>query len=360
VVSRYLKPRVSAKKHHTIRTADVNAFFVQLSTLVKSGTPLLESIYILSEQCESTKLAAIAFRIAKKVASGSTLYASLSEYPRVFKREWVDVIKSGEASGQLSKILENLVKQIEAATELKSKLVSAMMYPCIIMVVAVGAIVVMLVKVVPTFAQMFDTMDKELPGITQAVLAVSCFVQDYFLFIIGGAVGAFLVVRSILKTPAGRCAWHQVLVSLPFLGDLVVQSCMNKYASNLALLLRAGLPLHDAIDSLRGIFETNWVYRSAMIHVQRRVGAGGGMADALAETGAFTQFAFRMTRIGEDSGTLPEVLDQVETFYSRKVTAVIGRVTKLIETATILAMGITVAVILCSIYLPLFSMASGV
>ena len=135
---------------------------------------------------------------------------------------------------------------------------------------------------------------------------------------------------------------------------------MQKFANNMALLLRAGLPLHNAIHSLQGIFNSNVIYQAALTNINRRVGSGGKVADALEESGLFTPFVSKMVRIGEESGTLIEVLDQVDLFYKRKVASVVGRVTGVLETLSILGMGVAVAVILCAIYLPLFSMASGV
>lgn len=354
------RPRVSNKAHAKITSQDVTAFFQQLCTVFRAGTPLWEGLQIAASQTESTQLSAIIRSIAEKVASGQQLNAALMEHPRHFKREWAEVIRSGEDSGQLGKVLESLTAQMDAAAQLRAKLVSAMMYPAIIMVVAVAAVAVMLVHVVPTFAGMFRDFGKELPGITQAVLDFSAFLRERWLVLclVGG--GTTFLWRRFLSTPGGKRFWHRLLVSMPLVGEIVVQACMQKFAQNLALLLRAGLPLHDAIRSLEGIFETNVVYRDAMTEVGRGVGSGGQLALALEETGVFTAFVCKMCRIGEDSGTLTEVLDQVEVFYRRKVESVVERVTGTLETVAILGMGVAVSVILCAIYLPLFSMASGV
>lgn len=355
-----LRPRVSNKAHSAISSQDVIAFFQQLCTVFRAGTPLWEGLQIAAMQTESTQLAVIIRQIADKVASGTPLNAAMMDYPKYFKREWAEVIRSGEDSGQLGKVLESLTAQMDAAQQLRAKLVSAMMYPMIIMVVAIAAVAVMLIQVVPTFAGMFDSFGKKLPDITQAVLDFSDFLRSRWPAIVGTGAAVTFGTRRYLSTPGGRRLFHQLLVSLPLVGDVVVQSCMQKFAQNLALLLRAGLPLHDAIASLKGIFETNVVYRDAMDGIGVRVGSGGQLAAALEESGVFTAFVCKMTRIGEESGTLTEVLDQVEVFYRRRVESVVERVTGTLETVAILGMGVAVSVILCAIYLPLFSMASGV
>jgi len=354
------KIRVSSKTHPKIKPEDILAFFQQLSTMFRAGTPIYDSITIAGTQCQSDLLKKVVEDVAARVAAGTALNQALATYPAHFKIEWIEIIRSGEESGQLGKVLEKLVKQIDAAGQLHSKLVSAMMYPCIVLAVAVLAVTVMLVKVVPTFAAMFQSMGKELPPITKAVLACSDFLRQRGPLLLGIIVVTVFVTRRWVRTQDGRRTKDRLFVSLPLVGDVMVQACMQKFASNVALLLRAGLPLLDAIHSMRGILATNAVYESAMERVAKHVERGGNLADAMQGTGVFTTFVISMARIGEESGTLPEVLDEVDTFYRRKVEVVVGRLTGTMETGVILFMGVTVAVILCAVYLPMFSMASGV
>jgi type IV pilus assembly protein PilC len=356
----FLKPRVDSKTHKKVSDDDILAFFQQLSTLFRAGTPIYEALIISSDQCQSDDLSAVIEQVGRKVAAGEAMYEAMAAHPGHFKTEWVEVIKSGEASGKLGKILEQLVAQVDASAKMRRKMVSAMMYPSVIFSVAVIAITVMLVKVVPTFAEMFNSFGKELPGITVAVLAVSDFLQARGLLIVGVVVVVVVSVRRWIRTPDGRRAFHITIMSLPVIGEVVIQAAMQKFAINVALLLRAGLPLLETIQSLQGIFHGNWVYEQSMTKVRKHVERGGTMADGLEQTGVFTSFLVSMTRIGEESGTLPEVLDETEAFYRTKVETLIGRVTGLMETVVILFMGVAVAVILTSIYLPMFSMAGGV
>ena len=355
-----LKVRVNNKLHPKVTADDVQAFFQQLSTMFRAGTPIYDAITIAATQCQSIKLRAVIDNVAQRVASGQSLNSSLANYSQYFKIEWIEVIRSGEDSGQLGKVLEKLTVQMIAAAELRGKLVSAMMYPAIILCVAIGAITVMLVKVVPTFAAMFTSMGKELPGITQAVLAVSDFMREKGAYLAGAIALVIFAYRRWVKTPEGRRTRDRLLVSLPLIGDVIVQASMQKFASNVALLLRAGLPLLDAIISMKGIFSGNKTYEEAMGRVTQQVERGGNLADAMEESGVFTSFVISMTRIGEGSGTLPDVLDEVEQFYRRRVEVVVTRLTGSLETVVILFMGVTVAVILCAVYLPMFSASSGI
>ena len=247
-----LKPRVSTKMHPKVTGPDVIAFFQQLSTLFRAGTPLLEALQIASMQTESAKLQTIIKQVAGRVASGAALNEALEEHPKHFKQEWVEVVRSGEECGELGDVFQSLTAQMDAAAQLKAQLTRAMMYPLVIMIVAVLAVTVMLIEVVPTFAQMFDSFGKELPGITQAVLELSDFLGANFMALVGGLVAIILAVRHYIRTPGGKRVFHKLLVCLPLVGDCVVQACMQKFANNMALLLRAGLPLHNAIHSLQG------------------------------------------------------------------------------------------------------------
>jgi type IV pilus assembly protein PilC len=355
-----LTPRVSSKAHPKVTNEDILAFFQQLSVMFRAGTPIYEAIQIAATQCQSTKLKDVVERVAARVASGQALNAALATWPDLFKTEWIEIVRSGEESGQLGKVLEKLVEQIDRSAQLRSKMVSAAMYPSIVLCVAIVAVSVMLVKVVPTFANMFASMGKKLPAITEAVLACSNFLQERGLLILSVLAVVIFVTRRWLKTTDGRRTKDRVCTAMPLIGDVVVQANMQKFASNAALLLRAGLPLLEAIKSMQGILATNSVYEDAMIVVAKHVERGGNLSEGMEKSGAFTTFVVSMCRIGEGSGTLPEVLDEVEVFYRRKVEVVVERLTGTMETVVILFMGVTVAVILCAVYLPMFSAASGV
>lgn len=355
-----MKPRVSSKMHPKVESADILAFFQQLATLFRAGTPIYDALIIAAGQSQSAELQRLILDVSRKVASGNSLWAALGKHDKHFKQEWIEVIKSGESSGLLGEVLVRLQTQIDNANQLQSKLISSMMYPIICLVVAVGAVSVMLVKVVPTFATMFVAMEMELPAITQYVMAASEFLQTKGPYILGGLITIWYSVKRYVSTPEGRKAKDRFLVGVPLIGEVIVQSCMQKYANNVSVLLTAGLPLLDCIHSMKGIYKSNSVYEDAMESVSRYVAQGGGLADGVERTKVFTSFAVSMTRIGEQSGTLPACLDEVETYYRRKIEVLVDRLTSTMETGVILFMGVAVAVILTSVYLPMFSMAGGV
>ena len=351
--------RTSAKQHPRIKGEDKLQFFQQLTTLFAAGTPLLDALRIASTQSQSQKMEAVIRTIADRVAGGLSLHLAAADFPKVFDRQWIEVIKTGEVSGQLAEVLTSLTSYITSVRELRSKLISAMIYPCILLVVAVGAIVIMLWKVVPTFADFFKEFDSKLPDITQAVIDLSAFLQDNGLFLLGGVVAAVIGVRYYLRTENGRRRFAEITLTMPVVGECMVQTCMERFATNLVLLLRSGLPLLEAISSLKGVFQNNPVYRDGLRRIEQRVSGGVGLATSMEESGLFTPMIVNMVRVGEESGELTSVLEEVSDYYGRRVQALVERLTGTIEPVVILIMGATVAVILMSIYLPMFQIASG-
>jgi len=351
--------RISSKLHPGIKGEDKVQFLQQLTTLFAAGTPLLEGLRITAKQSQSKKMQVVIRTVADRVAAGRSLHQAVADFPKVFNQQWIEVMKTGETSGRLGEVLATLTGYIMAARETRKKLVSAMIYPCILTVVAILAVTVMLWKVVPTFAEFFDEFGSELPAITQTTIDVSNFIQQNGLMIVGGMVASFFLVRSYVRSPRGKRTFDQLVLTAPLLGGCVVQAYMAKFATNAVLLLRSGLPLLETIGALRGVFHNNTVYRNALGKIEQRVAGGESLAKALEETGLFTTMMVAMVRVGEESGELALVLEQAGTYYRKKVEALVERLTGIIEPVVILGMGVTVAVILMAIYLPMFQMASG-
>ena len=348
ILGGYIKPRVSISKHEKIQLQDKLAFFRQLNTLFSAGTPLYDALVIASEQTESRGLGKVVATIADMVAAGESLSDAVGSHPEHFKSEWVQLIRSGEISGKLGEVLVRLAGSIEEASEFRTKIISALMYP----------VIVMLIFVVPTFAQMFEDMDKELPAITVKIMALSDFLRANFQYVIGGIIAGFFAFKSWLKTEPGAITWSKTVISTPLFGDMVVQASMRSFAQNISALLRAGVPVLDSLDAMKGIYKENPVYRAAMKRTAQHVGRGGNLADGLESTGVFTAFLANMIRIGERTGKLPDVMEEVGNFYGRKVEVVVTRIASNIETVLIVLMGMSIAVILIALYLPLFEMAT--
>jgi type IV pilus assembly protein PilC len=352
--------RVSSKMHAGIKMDDKMTFFHQLSTLISSGTPLLQAVQIGAEQSQSIKMRKVLEDIAARVASGSSLHAAAANYTRIFSHHWIEVIRTGEVTGQMALVLLELNKQIQEARATQRKISGAMTYPIILVCVAVGAVTAMLWLVVPTFAKMFHDMGAELPAITQFVVNLSNWIVSYGIFVLMAAGGAVFAFRWYVHTDTGCRRVTGVMMALPMAGELLVQSAMYQFASNIALLLKSGVPMLETIGVLEGVFHTRPVYREALEQVHNRVAAGRPLAVSLEETGLFTTMIVNMVRIGEESGQLSLVMEQMAPYYKEKMEGLIGKVTKLMEPVIIVFMGSTVAGLMLSIYMPMFEMSGKV
>jgi type IV pilus assembly protein PilC len=351
--------RTASKMHPRISSEDALRFFQQLTTLFAAGTPLLEALWISAQQSQSIKMQATIRTLAERVAGGTSLHQAAADFPKVFDPQWIEIIKVGESSGQLGNVLTSLTAHINTSRETRGKIVSAMIYPCIMVCVAVTAVVVMLWKVVPVFTDFFKESGAKLPGITQMVIDLSDFLQKDGLYLLGGVVAAVLLLRYYLRTAGGRQAFVKVLLTTPMVGECAVEAYMERFATNAVLLLNSGLPLLDMLHSMEGVFRNNAVYGAAIRQISSRVANGTGLSVSMQETGLFTSMMVSMVQVGEASGELGIVMDQVAVYYRKRVQDRLQRLTGIIEPVVILGMGVTVAVILTSIYLPMFQMASG-
>ena len=228
--------RVSKKPHKKATLEDTLTFFHQLSTLVSSGMPLLQSLKIATGQCESTRFRAVLEQITAKVAAGSTFYSSAAAFPQHFEFQWIEAIRTGEITGKMALVLVELNKQIRDSRETKRKVMASLMYPMILVCVAVIAVVLMLWMVVPTFAKMFHDMDAKLPAITQYVVDASNWIVKYGLYVVVGLVAAVVGFKQFQKTEAGRLYVGGLLMVMPSVGELMIGMAMYKFSSSIALL----------------------------------------------------------------------------------------------------------------------------
>jgi type IV pilus assembly protein PilC len=352
--------RISKKAHSGAKLEDTLAFFHQLATLVSSGTPLLQALRISSAQCESTKLRSVLDEITAKVAAGSTFHAAAASFPQVFEFQWLEAIRTGEVTGKMAQVLIELNKQIRESRETKRKVKGALMYPLILIVVAVIAVTVMLWLVVPVFAKMFKDMDAQLPGITQFVVDASDAIVRYGHYAVITIIAIIVGFKQFLKTDNGRRYVGGALMVLPSVGQLVIEMAMYRFASNLSLLLKSGVPMMETMYPIKGISHPSPIYRDALERVAMKVAAGKPLHEALHDTGLFLPMLISMVQVGEESGQLAVVMDQVAPFFKEKMEGMILKVTKMVEPIIIMGMGSSIAGLMLAIYMPMFEMAGNV
>jgi type IV pilus assembly protein PilC len=352
--------RIAKKAHKRAKLEDTLSFFHQLATLVSSGTPLLQALKIAAGQCESLRLQEALGQITAKVSAGSTFHAAAAGFPQIFEFQWIEAIRTGEVTGKMGQVLIELNKQIREARETKRKIKGALTYPMILIVVAVIAVSLMLWLVVPVFAKMFEDMGAELPGMTQMVVDASNWIVRYGHYAAGGILALIYAFRRFCRTEAGRLYVGGALMVLPTVGQLVIEMAMYRFASSLALLLKSGVPMMETMTTVTGIFQNDPIYRDALGRASARVASGKPLHEALQETGLFLPMLVSMVQVGEESGQLAQVMEQITPFYKEKMESMIMKATKMLEPIIIMGMGSSIAGLMLAIYMPMFEMAGKV
>lgn len=352
--------RVSSKRHKRVTLDDKMAFFQQLGSLVASGSPILQGIQIAAEQTQSDKLRTVLEDIAARVAAGLQLHQALAEYEHIFEPHWIAMVGTGEVSGKMQQVLLDLNTQIRDAQETRRKLIGSLTYPFVLLLVSIAVIVVMLWFVVPTFGDMFEEMNADLPDITQWVLQASDVIAAYGLYGIGGVIVAVFLARRYLRTDSGLRRVKATLLAMPLFGELIVQVAMYRFSSNLALLLKSGIPIMETLTVMGDVFRRDPAYSDAIAHARNRVAAGRSLAESLEESGLFTSMMINAVSIGEKSANLGPVMEEIAPYYKEKMNAFLAKVTKLLEPCIIMGMGGTIAVVMLAIYVPMFEMAGKV
>jgi general secretion pathway protein F len=333
---------------------DVLSMTSELAVLLRAGLPLDRSLKVLIDMASVPSMGALLSDVLKSVKDGKALSVALEPYADLLGRFYLSMIRSGEASGEMSAVLDRLVEHLEEARANRDSVISALIYPAILLVVAVLSVVVMLAFVVPQFETLFNDMGDALPVLTQAVIGSADFLKAWFWLLILVGVGIGFWLRNWLDSEDGRRRWHRRLLSLPLVGGIVFEFEMARFARTMGTLLGNGVPLLKAIDIA---IETvgNVVLRDALATLLPAVKGGQRMSVALAETKRFTPMVIQMTRVGEESGALDTMMLELAKVFDDHVQAGVKRSLTLLEPVLILTMGAVIAVIIIAILMGILS-----
>jgi general secretion pathway protein F len=327
----------------------------QLATLIGAGIPLVEALTALVDQIEHPRLKRIMGVVKQKVNEGSSLAAALGENPKVFGDLYVNMIRAGESSGALDVVLIRLADFTEAQAQLRNKIIGAMLYPAIMVVVGVAIVGILFAVVIPKVTKIFDDMNVTLPWTTRLLIFLSNIVRDYWYLIIIGTPALLYGIRRWMKTPKGTAFWDKTQLKVPVLGDLIRMLAISRFAKTLSTLLASGVPLLTAMDIVRNIV-TNTLLSSVIDNARDAIREGESIAAPLKRSGQFPPLVYHMIAIGERSGQLEEMLSNVARSYESQVDMRIGALTSLLEPVMIVLMGGGVAFIVFSILMPIMQL----
>ncbi len=338
---------------------DLVIFTRQLQVLIGSGIPLVQGLDILVTQTQSATLAEVVGAIRERVSSGSYLWEALSDYPDIFPRLYIALIRAGEASGSIDQMLKRLSRYMEDAEKLRRLIKSAMMYPIIVTLIGAGVVSLMLIFVIPKFEEMLKGANQELPLPTMVVMAMSHFLTDHFMAIFGSIVFISFSLFRYTQTAEGGVLLDRLVFHAPIFGAIVQKASVARFARTMQTLLVSGVNLIDAIDICR-MTMNNAVLEAAISKIRTEVEAGKTLGSVVGKIDVFPRMAVQMISVGESTGNLDKMLEKVSDFYEDEVEVLVGGLTKLIEPIVLVVLGGAVGGILIAMYLPIFKIASTV
>lgn len=339
---------------------DIIVFTRQFATMIDAGLPLVQCLEILEQQTENKSLAKTIGSVRGDVEAGSTYADALGKHPKVFDELYVNLVAAGEVAGILDTILGRLTAYIEKNMKLKKQVKSAMVYPAVVMFVAVAVIAVLMIFVIPMFEEMFRDLGGELPGPTQLVVNISKFMTSWKMGIVVVAiVGLIALIKYTYSTKKGRFFIDTMLLKAPIVGNLIRKVAVSKFTRTLGTLMGAGVPI---LDGLEIVAKTagNKVVEKAVIDTRAAISEGKTLADPLLKSGVFPPMVTQMISIGETTGALDAMLSKIADFYDDEVDSAVDALTAALEPALMVFLGTAVGFIIVAMYLPIFKMASVV
>ena len=347
-----------AKKGKKVKTKDLAIFCRQVSAMLGAGLPVLESIQSIADQSDHVTMARVLREVAADIEAGATLCAAFGKHPKIFSMLFTSMIRAGEESGALPNVLQRLGDYLEAKDALAGKIRSASAYPAFIAGFFIMAVAGIMLFLIPQFESIFASFDMDLPPLTKFLMATSRFIGRYLVYEIVLAAGGIYAFWKWHKTPGGKSTVDGWLLKAPIFGNLILKAAVARFSSTLGTLMDNGVTVVAALDIV-GQTAGNSVVKAAVDNVSRGVVNGSTISEKLAESSVFPKMVISMVAAGESSGNLPDMLSKVSDFYSREVDAAISGLTSMIEPILIVGLGAIVTVVVLAIYLPIFSMATG-
>jgi type IV pilus assembly protein PilC len=342
-----------------IKTRDIVIFTRQFATMINSGLPLVQSLDILAEQTENQHLRKVIQSVLYDVESGHTLADAMARHPKVFTDLFVNMVAAGEAGGILDTILLRLATFLEKNDALVRKIKGAMIYPAVIFSVAAAAVVILLIFVIPTFQNMFETAGVPLPLPTQIVIYMSAFLKSFWWALLGGSIVLAFVVRQTYQTDGGRLAIDRVLLGLPIFGDLQRKAAVARFTRTLGTLVSSGVSILEGLE-ITAKTAGNRVIHDAVMGSRASIAGGETISGPLKESGVFPPMVVQMINVGEQTGGLDEMLTKIADFYDEEVDAAVEALLSAMEPIMIVVLGVIVGGMIVAMYLPIFDMINAV
>lgn len=339
-----------------IKAKDISIFSRQLSTMMNSGVPLVQSFDIIGKGHANKGMQALMTSIRTDIESGSNLSDALRKHPLYFDDLFCNLVSAGEHAGILDNILDKIATYKEKTEAIKGKIKKAMFYPAAVVVVAVGITIILMVAVIPQFAQMFAGFGADLPAMTKVVIAMSNFMQKWWIVIILAMVGsAYGIMYTKKRSKPFNNFLDRTILKVPIFGSIFRKAAIARYARTLSTMFAAGVPLVEAMQSVSGAVG-NVIYGNAVLKMRDEVATGTQLNVAMRQTGLFPNMVIQMTAIGEEAGSVDTMLDKVADFYEDEVDNAVDGLSSLLEPIIMVVLGGLIGGLVVAMYLPIFQM----
>jgi type IV pilus assembly protein PilC len=341
----------------SVRTKDLAIFTRQFATMINAGLPLVQCLDTLSKQTSKAGFRDVISKVMKDVESGGTLAESIGKHKNVFSELYVQMVTAGEAGGVLDVILLRLATFLEKMDALKRKVKTAMMYPSVVLTVAILATVFLLIFIIPTFAKMFKDFGGELPLPTKIVMGVSSFIRTKWWLLVGILAGTIFAGKRIRSSEKGRYKTDAMLLRVPAIGDILMKASVARFTRTLGTLISSGVPILEGLN-ITAKTAGNMVIQDAILKTRSSISEGETISGPLRESNVFPPMVVQMIAIGEETGALDDMLGKIADFYEEEVDTAVEGLTSIIEPIMIVFMGGVVGTMVIAMYLPIFKMVS--
>lgn len=344
-------------RRYRVSAGDLTLFCRQLATLLGAGVTILKSLEIISEQVSSRKFYNVLKSLQKYMEQGLSLHEAIGKERGLFSELWVNLVESGEASGSLAVILDRLAKYLERNAEFKRKIISALIYPAILVIVGTGALLFLTLRIIPVFAEIFKGFDITLPLLTLMLISLGGFIRKYMLVMLGVIVAGLFIFRNFLKTREGRKAYEQIQFKLPLFGDFFRAIIVEKFSSGMTTLIESGVPILYSLEITEKSVD-NLVMADIIRQIKENVREGKPLSQTLEKSGFFEPMVVQMLSVGEEIGELSQMFKRINTFYQEYVETFLARFIAMFEPLMLLFMGAVIGIMVVGMFLPIFQIAN--
>lgn len=358
IIPRYVREKTEKRAFTFGRVSpkDILFFTRQFATLFTSGVPVVQAFDALTEQIKNKTFKKVLIQMRNDIEKGSSLADAMKRHPRIFSSLFVNMVRAGEEGGMLDKVLQRMAEYFEKMIKLKRKIVGAMIYPSLVIAVAVAVVAIIMIFVIPTFAKLFSEMGLDLPLPTRITIAMSNFMAKSGIFIFFGIAGFFIFLKFLRRSEKGKKLTDRVFLKIPLLGAILLKSSLSRFSRTLGTLLGSGVPILSSME-ISARASGNKIIEDVVIEMKEDITAGKSLTEVLkSKPEIFPPIFIQMVSVGESTGATDEMLNKVADFYDEEVDNAVANLMSMLEPALIVFLGITIGFIVVSLYLPIFKL----